>query len=52
MLGETSPEEWSKILGWVEEAEGLPPGSLRYYTQQELRTRYPEKKMARRERKL
>jgi tubulysin polyketide synthase-like protein len=45
-------EEESKILRWIEAAEGLPPGSLRFYTQEELRRRFPEKKMARRERKL
>jgi hypothetical protein len=45
-------EEESKILRWIESAEGLPPGLLRFYTQDELRRRSPDKKMARRERKL
>jgi hypothetical protein len=45
-----TPEEESKILRWIEAAEGLPPGSLRFYTQEELRRRFPDKKMARRER--
>jgi hypothetical protein len=44
-LPNVTEEEWEKLLRWMESAEGLPAGSLRYYTQQELRQRFPDKKI-------
>jgi len=42
-----TPDEESKILRWIEADEGLPPGSLRFYTQREFRRRYGPAKMIR-----
>ena len=41
-------DEEAKILRWIELCEGLPPGSQRFYTQEELRQRFPDKKIVKR----